>query len=138
MSTRLSGNPHLNFILSMIPGIPGTLLYLYLPDKLGRRNTLFFTEIVVGICIVVGAFIKDDEDLLPWQITISMIIRFIAGVSIKVIFTLTAELYPTTIRSTTSGIGVMMGGFGGFFGLAVQSLAQFWSPLPFLIIGTAM
>ena len=48
MSTRLSGNPHLNFILSMIPGIPGTLLYLYLPDKLGRRNTLFFTEIVVG------------------------------------------------------------------------------------------
>ena len=86
---------------------------------------------------MVAAFIKDDEDLLPWQITISMIIRFIAGVSIKVIFTLTAELYPTTIRSTTSGIGVMMGGFGGFFGLAVQSLAQFWSPLPFLIIGTA-
>ena len=86
---------------------------------------------------MVGAFIKDDEDLLPWQIIISMIIRFITGVSIKVIFTLTAELYPTTIRSTTSGIGVMMGGFGGFFGLAVQSLAQFWSPLPFLIIGTA-
>ena len=66
-----------------------------------------------------------------------MIIRFIAGVSIKVIFTVTAELFPTTIRSTTAGIGVMMGGFGGFFGLAVQSLAQYWSPLPFLIIGSS-
>ena len=30
-----------------------------------------------------------------------------------------------------------MGGFGGFFGLAVQSLTEFWSPLPFLIIGSA-
>ena len=48
MATRLSGNPHLNFALSMIPAIPGTLLYLYLPDKLGRRSTLFLTEIVVG------------------------------------------------------------------------------------------
>ena len=48
MATRLSGSPHLNFALSMIPGIPGTLLYLYLPDKLGRRNTLFLAEIIVG------------------------------------------------------------------------------------------
>ena len=81
--------------------------------------------------------IKDDENLLVWQVALSMIIRFIAGVGIKVMYILTAELYPTMIRSTTSGIGLMMGGFGGFFGLAVQSLTEFWSPLPFLIIGSA-
>ena len=89
----------------------------------------------LGLCILITAFIKDKENLLIWQITLSMIVRFIAGVSIKVMYTLTAELYPTTIRSTTSGIGLMMGGFGGFFGLAIQSLETFWSPLPFLIIG---
>ena len=48
MSTRLSGNPHLNFALSMIPGIPGTFLFLYLPDRLGRRNTLILSETIVG------------------------------------------------------------------------------------------
>ena len=86
---------------------------------------------------MIAALIKDDENLLVWQVALSMIIRFIAGVAIKVMYTLTAELYPTMIRSTSSGIGVMMGGFGGFFGLAVQSLVEFWSPLPFLIIGSA-
>ena len=48
MSTQLSGNPHLNFALSMIPGVPGTLLFLYLPDRLGRRNTLILSETIVG------------------------------------------------------------------------------------------
>ena len=92
---------------------------------------------IPGVCILIAAMIKDNKNLLVWQVALSMIIRFIAGVAIKVMYTLTAELYPTTIRSTTSGIGLMMGGFGGFFGLAVQSLTEFWSPLPFLIIGSA-
>ena len=48
MSTTLSGDPHSNFALAMIPSIPGTVLYLILPNKLGRRNTLALSELVLG------------------------------------------------------------------------------------------
>ena len=65
-----------------------------------------------------------------------MIIRFIAGVSIKVIFTVTAELFPTTIRSTVMGLGAIVHGIGGFFGLLIETLALIWDPLPLLVIGS--
>ena len=65
-----------------------------------------------GVCCIVAAFIRKNESLLILQITIAMIIRFISGVSIKVILNMVAELFPTPIRSTTMGIGGMVGGVG--------------------------
>ena len=81
------------------------------------------------------SFVKDNESLRILQISLSMGIRFIAGVSIKVILTMVAELYPTPIRSTTMGIGAMASAIGAFFGLLIESLALIWSPLPLLVIG---
>ena len=48
MATKLSGNPHFNFALSMIPSLPGTMMYFILPDRLGRRNTLALSEAILG------------------------------------------------------------------------------------------
>ena len=65
-----------------------------------------------------------------------MIIRFISGVSIKVILNMVAELFPSPIRSTIMGIGGMVAGVGAFAGLMIESLAVLiWDPLPLLIIG---
>ena len=89
----------------------------------------------LGICCIGASFVKDNESLRILQISLSMGIRFIAGVSIKVILTMVAELYPTPIRSTTMGIGAMASAIGAFFGLLIESLALIWSPLPLLVIG---
>ena len=48
IGTKLSGNPHLNLALTMIPAIPGNFVFLYLPDRLGRRNTLTLTQTILG------------------------------------------------------------------------------------------
>ena len=93
-------------------------------------------HIPIGICCIAAAFIRKNESLVILQITISMIIRFISGVSIKVILNMVAELFPTPIRSTIMGIGGMVAGVGAFAGLMIESLAVLiWDPLPLLIIG---
>ena len=64
-----------------------------------------------------------------------MTIRFFAGVSVKTAQTMTVELFPTPVRSTAVGIGAMIGGLGGCFGLFIETLSMFWRPLPLIIIG---
>ena len=36
----LANTTKLNFILSLVCGIPGTFLYVLLPDRIGRKATL--------------------------------------------------------------------------------------------------
>ena len=64
-----------------------------------------------------------------------MTIRFFAGVSVKTAQTMTAELFPTPVRSTAVGIGAMIGGLGGCFGVFIETLSTLWRPLPLIIIG---
>ena len=48
IATKLSGDPHFNFAMTMIPAIPGTFVYLLLPDRIGRRYTLILCEVILG------------------------------------------------------------------------------------------
>ena len=136
IGTKLSGSPHTNFILTTIPAVFGNLPYLFLLDRFGRRNTLALCEFPIGISCLIVAFIGTNESLLVLQIVLSMMVRLFVSAAIKILFTMTAELFPTPIRSTTVGIGSAIGGLGGFFGLLIESLATIWNPLPLLIIGS--
>ena len=45
----------MNFLLSMLAGVPGNFLYLYLPDRIGRISTLLVVELTLGSVMRVGS-----------------------------------------------------------------------------------
>ena len=115
-STSLSGNPHMNFLLSMLAGVPGNFLYLYLPDRIGRISTLLVVELTLGMSCIVNAILLQSNSLELIQIVFSMLGRFVASVSIKTCYLCTVELFPTQIRNTAIGVGSIFGGIGSILG----------------------
>ena len=107
-ATTLSGDPHINFILSLVCGIPGTFLYLLLPDRIGRKATLIMSELVLGISCMVGIFLQYYQLYPIVQIICSMAGRLVAGVAIKTCLIFMAEVFHTPIRSTAVSIGMVL------------------------------
>ena len=135
-STTLSGDPHINFMLSMLAGAPGNILYLILPDKIGRKATLFFGELTLGICCI-GSGLLVHFETLPWlQVTFSMLGRLVMPLNVKSCYLFTAELFPTSIRNSSVGIGSFFGGLGAIVGFLMEMLTSVWKPLPVLVIGS--
>ena len=134
-STSLSGDIHLNFILAMFSGVPGNLLYLILPDKIGRKGTFILVEIVLGVCCIGTGILLHFDAYMPLQIILSMLGRFVAGVAVKMCYLCTAELYPTPIRNTAIGIGSAVGGVGAIIGFLLEILGDFWISFPVMIVG---
>ena len=106
-ATTLSGDPHINFILSLVCGVPGTFLYLLLPDRIGRKATLIMSELVMGISCMVGIFLQYCQLYPIVQIICSMAGRLVAGVAIKTCLIFMAEVFHTPIRSTAVSIGMV-------------------------------
>ena len=106
-TTTLSGDPHINFILSLVCGVPGTFLYLLLPDRIGQKATLIMSELVLGISCIVGIFLQYYQMYPNVQIICSMAGRLVAGVAIKTCLILMVEVFHTPIRSTAVSIGMV-------------------------------
>ena len=136
-STALSGNPHINFLLAMLAGVPGNFFNLLLPDKIGRKATLLLLELTLGLCCI-GTGILMHFKMLPWlQTTFSMLGRAVATGSVKTIVLYTTELYPTSIRNSAVGIATFFGGLGAFVGFSSDILTTIWKPLPIIVIGSS-
>ena len=112
----------MNFLLSMLAGVPGNFLYLYLPDRIGRISTLLVVELTLGMSCIVNAILLQSNSLEPIQIVFSMLGRFVASVSIKTCYLCTAELFPTQIRNTAIGVGSIFGGIGSILGKIITLL----------------
>ena len=120
----------------MFSGIPGTFLYLLLPDRIGRRPTLILAQFLVALSCVSGSCLQYLELFPTLQIICSMITRLVAGVSDKVLFLLITELFPTPIRNTAVSIGAAFGGVGSILGLLLDVLQAYYKPLPAIIVGS--
>ena len=56
-STSLSGNSYQNFTLVVLAELPSILMYLKLPHWFGRRNVLIASQIIMGICCIIGGLL---------------------------------------------------------------------------------
>ena len=116
-STSLGGDPHTNFLLGVGIAIPGFLFCAFVMDCWGRRPILSFCQAIAGVsCIISGVlfdFIGEQEYLIPVQIFFSLIGKFMASANFAIVYLYTAELYPTTIRTTAVGSCSCVARLGG-------------------------
>ncbi|XP_034478926.1 organic cation transporter protein [Drosophila innubila] len=132
-STNLSGNKYLNFALVCLIEIPGyTLAWLCL-RKLGRRLALSGSLMLCAVTCAASGYMTSGANWLI--ITLFLLGKLGITSSFAVIYTYTAEMMPTVIRS--GGVGVMstFARFGAMLAPFVPLLGSYYEPLPLLLFG---
>ncbi|XP_039228741.1 organic cation transporter protein isoform X4 [Drosophila yakuba] len=133
-ATSLSGNKYLNFALVCLVEIPGySLAWLFL-RRFGRRMALSGSLLLCSITCVASGFVTLGANWLV--VTLFLVGKLGITSSFAVIYTFTAEMMPTVIRS--GGVGVMstFARFGAMLAPFVPLLASYYDPLPLLLFGS--
>ncbi|XP_037929113.1 organic cation transporter protein-like isoform X2 [Teleopsis dalmanni] len=134
-STNLSGNKYINFALVCLVEIPGYSLAWISLRRFGRRLSLTGSLFLCAVTCVAGGYITKGT---TWAIiTLFLIGKLGITSSFAVIYTYTAEMMPTVIRS--GGVGVMstFARFGAMLAPFVPLLGVYFEPLPLLLFGAA-
>ncbi|XP_060656408.1 organic cation transporter protein [Drosophila nasuta] len=132
-STNLSGNKYLNFALVCLIEIPGYSLAWLCLRKLGRRLALSGSLLLCAVTCAASGYLTSGQNWLI--ITLFLIGKLGITSSFAVIYTYTAEMMPTVIRS--GGVGVMstFARFGAMLAPFVPLLGTYYEPLPMLLFG---
>lgn len=134
-STNLSGNKYLNFVLVCLIEIPGYTLAWISLRKFGRRYALSGSLFLCAATCIAGGYItKGSTGAI---VTLFLIGKLGITSSFAVIYTYTAEMMPTLIRS--GGVGVMstFARFGAMLAPFVPLLGTYYEALPLLLFGAA-
>jgi len=138
-STSLAGDAYSNYMLSVFVEIPGYIFCLMAMDCWGRRPILSFCQLISGLsCIAAGLLfpLTDNPGIGGLQVFLSLIGKFMASACFAIVYVYTAELFPTMIRNTAIGSCSTIARVGGICALLVSLLAQFWKPLPMVVMGS--
>ncbi|XP_022228886.2 organic cation transporter protein [Drosophila obscura] len=132
-STSLSGNKYLNFTLVCLVEIPGYSLAWLCLRKLGRRLALSGSLLLCAVTCVASGYLTMRANWLI--VSLFLIGKLGITSSFAVIYTYTAEMMPTVIRS--GGVGVMstFARCGAMLAPFVPLLGSYYEPLPLLLFG---
>jgi MFS family permease len=117
---RLPGNVYVLSSLMSLLCIPGQLLSVTASKRLGVRRALIWGMAIVGglfgmlaMLTVFSLSLGSGADWLPLlSIAISLVGQFIVNMTFTLCYRITAQTFPTAIRSTAVGLCVMAGRVG--------------------------
>ena len=134
-AVEVAGSPYLNTIISNLIGSPDFLISIYLFDRLGRKWSLAVTQTMSGFCCLATGMLMVYGQVPQLQIFTVSIGKAFAGMAFSLVYLYCAEMYPTGLRGTITGVCSMVGRIGGIYALCLDGLRQYWEPLPFILIG---
>ncbi|XP_071115386.1 organic cation transporter protein-like [Haliotis cracherodii] len=140
--TNLSGSIYLNFLLFIITEAVAYISCFFLMDRIGRKLLLCISLSLTGAaCILplVAVLVSDTPDKLVINI-LAIIGNTCASAAICAIFTVTAELMPTTSRTFGMSLSSLSGRAGSLVSPYIVDLTMYISGrfsqiLPMLIFG---
>lgn len=127
-SVSLTGNIHLNFILTALIEIPGFWTAVLLLDRVGRRTTLFGGFFICAGCCIVFAFVSNDKYYL--SLVLYLTGKYCIGLVMTSLYLFTAELYPTQYRHSFLGFSSMLGRIGSIVAPLTPPLMEYWAGIP--------
>jgi len=91
------------------------------------------SNLILAISCLSMAFIPKTYKML---VTVIYVIgRTAAGICFAIVWTMTAELYPTNLRSQALGICSMVARIFGLGAAFITKLSVIWKPLPLVALG---
>ena len=106
-------SPFLYMALLGLPELPGTLIITPLGGKFGRKRVGFVCAIITANLLAAMALLKGLQVQREWILVAMAIVAYVALVGVsQMTILLTAELFPTTVRSLGSSFGFFMNNVG--------------------------
>lgn len=136
----IGGNIYINFIvISAVEVIMRGTSYFTL-ERLGRTKTTTMSLLIMGVMNLIFVVTKSYEgyysSLGIVSLVVSMIGRIFNGIYFCAAVMQSQEIFPTTVRSTASGVLISTGRFGLLLLPIILLLGDYvWKQLPFLIFG---
>ncbi|XP_059219561.1 carcinine transporter [Stomoxys calcitrans] len=107
-SSRMNGNPFLNFLMQSIVEIPAYMVGKYVGDRFGRRFTnssSFFVSFLACIPLIILATEEKHELIV---MGLAAFIKFLNAVTFFTASLQGMEIYPTCMRQTGIALGTIL------------------------------
>lgn len=137
LSSRMEGNPFLNFLWQSAIELPAYKVGQILTDSLGRRasNSVAFL-IAALICIPILAIVRNAEHEAI-VITLTIAVKLCVSINFFAVNLQSIEIYPTCLRQTGLAFAAIMANLFGVLGPYVVYLGtEYDVRYPFVVIGT--
>uniref|UniRef100_A0A3P8TXY5 Major facilitator superfamily (MFS) profile domain-containing protein n=1 Tax=Amphiprion percula TaxID=161767 RepID=A0A3P8TXY5_AMPPE len=133
-AAQLSADPYISCFLAALVEIPAYISSWVALRYLPRRLSL------IG-CFLLGAlplfFIQlVPENLSNLSLTLELVGKYAFTTGISLIFAYVAELYPTVLRNTATGICMAVSRIGSCVSPFVLNLRVYFTYLPYIILGS--
>lgn len=108
-AVAIGGNKYTDFIFITLVELPCQIVLLYIADRFGRRSVMIFGFIVCG-CAMLGTIFL--QHIYIANLILFVMGKFAIGLSWGVLYLLTPELFPTSMRQTLMGVCSSTGRIG--------------------------
>lgn len=132
-SSNLGGNPYVNFAISGAIEIPAYIFAAIICKYCGRIIPFASCLILGGVALLATLPVPEGEVWLV--ITLSMIGKFFITVTFSIVWTYSAEAYPTSIRNIGLTFTAFFARVSGVLTSYVALLAGVTGALPMLVFG---
>ena len=133
---KMTDDVFLSNILVCLIEIPAYLAVPLVIDVVGRKPLFFLTQFIPGICCIVAAFLTPGTVIFA---ILALGAKMGASAAFNVTYMYTAQLYPTSIRSSAVGACSTMARVGGMLspviGKYLISTGMVDEKLPMILFG---
>ncbi|XP_077360888.1 solute carrier family 22 member 4-like [Festucalex cinctus] len=133
-TSQLHADPYISCFLSAVVEVPAymscSLAIRYLP----RRLALVVIFLTVGLALFSIQLVP--QSILHLAVALEMLGKFAATAGTSLLFAFTAELYPTGLRNTASGICLMVSRTGSCIAPFLIQMNVYFKYLPYITLGT--
>ncbi|XP_004518311.1 organic cation transporter protein [Ceratitis capitata] len=126
--SHLGGDIFMNVTIGAALGVPGTLLCIPMTKYLGRRITLFLSNSLSGIALMVLAFAPSLSSTMT--VTMATVGLYGASVTFPNVYLYGGELFPTVVRNSGVGLCSFVGRVGSIVAPFISALSTrgLWIP----------
>ncbi|XP_078413716.1 solute carrier family 22 member 3-like [Cetorhinus maximus] len=128
------GDSYVDIFVAGAVELPATVLGFLVVERVGRRTPFVVSNILAGTFCLLAACIS--EDMHWFKTAVATLGRCGITMSISILFLVTNELQPTSIRNFGVSICSSLSAIGGIAApFVLFKLATIWSELPLVIFG---
>ncbi|XP_075975667.1 organic cation transporter protein-like [Anticarsia gemmatalis] len=132
-ATSLSDTMYLNYILTCLIELPGSVVAVLILNRIGRKATLSAGFLLCAVCNFAFAFMSID--LTTLRLVIYLAGKFFISIVFTSLYLYTSELYPTQYRHSLLAFSSMIGRIGSITAPLTPVLAEYWVGIPSAMFG---